>query len=34
MYGYDADVIDFWPMASQITVGDHSQKLLSSAKGE
>ena len=29
-YGYDADVINFWSMASQNTVGDHSQKFLSS----
>jgi hypothetical protein len=28
MYGYDADVLNFWSMASQNTVGDHSQKLL------
>ncbi|KAL9632948.1 MAG: hypothetical protein Q9164_004993 [Protoblastenia rupestris] len=27
-YGYDADVVHFWSMASQNTVGDHSQKLL------
>ena len=30
MYGYDADVVKFGSMASQNTVGDHSQKLLSS----
>ena len=30
MYGYDADVVNFWSMASQNTVGDHGQKLLSS----
>lgn len=29
-YGYDADVVNFWSMASQNTIGDHSQKLLSS----
>ncbi|KAL6713033.1 hypothetical protein ACLMJK_009429 [Lecanora helva] len=27
-YGYDADVVNFWSMASQNTVGDHSQKFL------
>ena len=27
-YGYDADVVNFWSMASQNTIGDHSQKLL------
>ena len=30
MYGYDADVVNFWSMASQNTVGDHSQKFLTS----
>ncbi|KAL6717735.1 hypothetical protein ACLMJK_003820 [Lecanora helva] len=29
-YGYDADVVNFWSMASQNTVGDHSQKFLTS----
>ncbi|KAL8907714.1 MAG: hypothetical protein Q9171_005755 [Xanthocarpia ochracea] len=29
-YGYDADVVNFWSMASQNTVGDHGQKFLSS----
>lgn len=28
-YGYDADVVNFWSMASQNTVGDHGQKFLS-----
>ena len=30
MYGYDADVVNFWSMTSQNTVGDHSQKFLTS----
>ena len=30
MYGYDADVVNFWSMASQNTIGDHSQKFLTS----
>ena len=29
-YGYDADVVNFWSMASQNTVGDHSAKFLTS----
>ena len=29
-YGYDADVVNFWSMASQNTVRDHSQKFLTS----
>ena len=29
-YGYDADVVNFWSMASQNTVGDHGQKFLTS----
>lgn len=29
-YGYDADVVNFWSMASQNTIGDHSQKFLTS----
>lgn len=29
-YGYDADVVNLWSMASQNTVGDHSQKFLTS----
>ncbi|KAL8697121.1 MAG: hypothetical protein Q9201_007298 [Fulgogasparrea decipioides] len=29
-YGYDADVVNFWSMASQNTIADHSQKFLSS----
>ena len=27
LYGYDADVVNFWSMASQNKVGDHRQKL-------
>lgn len=30
MYGYDADVVNFWLMAFQNTVDDHSQKFLTS----
>ena len=30
MYGYDADVVNFWSMASQNTIGDHGQKFLTS----
>ena len=29
-YGYNADVVNFWSMASQNAVGDHSQKFLTS----
>lgn len=29
-YGYDADVVNFWSMASQNTIGGQVQKLLSS----
>ncbi|KAL2056045.1 hypothetical protein ABVK25_003687 [Lepraria finkii] len=30
IYGYDADVVNFWSMASQNTVGDHGQKFVTS----
>ena len=30
MYGYDADVVNFWNPASQNRIADHSQKLLTS----
>lgn len=30
LYGYDADVVNFWSMASQNTVGDHGQKFVTS----
>lgn len=30
LYGYDADVVNFWSMASQNATGDHGQKFLCS----
>ena len=29
-YGYDADVVNFWSMASQSRIAEHSQKFLTS----